>query len=238
MPRPGEPLDPSLNETWEFTKPRRVQRDRGRQRGSGMTSLKLLIALPIVVTALAAGLSAAPAGAVVVNSENGRVSYLPLNEVTIPGAAPIHASVPTGEPPLEYHGGPVMHSQTSYAIFWAPSGYIFPSGYATAIEEFLQNVAVDSGKTSNVYSVSAQYTDGTGHATYSDTYGGAFADTHAYPTVGTCPTYSGFGESFTACISDAKLEAEVDLVAGEHGLPTGLGAEYYMVLPPHAGSCF
>lgn len=201
--------------------------------------LRHLAVLPVVLIAFCAlAVSAAPAGAVVVNSAGGRVSYLPLNGATTAGAAPIHSSVPSGEPPLEYHGGPVMHSQTSYAIFWAPSGYSFPSGYTAAIEGFLQNVAADSGKASNVYSVDAQYTDGSGHATYSDAFGGSTADTHAYPTSGTCPAYSGFGESFTACVSDEKLEAEVDLVANANGWPTGLGAEYYVVLPPHAGSCF
>lgn len=199
---------------------------------------RILVALPIAVFALLAlAMWAAPAGAVVTNSEGGRLSYLPLNGAPVPSATPKGATEPTGTPPLKYHGGPVMHSQTSYAIFWAPSGYSFPSGYTTAIEEFLENVATDSGKSTNVYSVSAQYADGTGHATYSDTYGGSVADTHAFPTSGTCPTYSGV-ESFTACVSDEKLEAEVDLVANAQGWPTGLDAEYYMVLPPHAGSCF
>jgi hypothetical protein len=198
---------------------------------------KILGALSIALVAPA--VFAAPAGAVVANTANGRVSYLPLNEaVTGRGAAPIRSTVPSGEPPLEYHGGPVMHSQAAYAIFWAPGGYAFPSGYTSAIEEFLENVAADSGKPSNVYSVSAQYTDETGHAAYSDSFGGSVKDTDAYPTSGTCPTYSGFGESFTACISDAKLEAEVDSVIDAQGWPRGLGAEYYVVLPPHAGSCF
>jgi hypothetical protein len=200
--------------------------------------IRLLTTISIALIGPALGLAATPAGAVVVNSEGGRVSYLPLNSASSPGAAPIHSTFPTGEPPLEYHGGPVMHSQTSYAIFWAPAGYSFPSGYAEAIEDFLANAAADSGKASNVYSVSAQYRDGTGNAAYSDTYGGSTADTNAYPTIGTCPTYSGFGESFTACVSDEKLEAEVDTVANAHGWPTGLGAEYYVILPPHAGSCF
>lgn len=183
---------------------------------------------------------ATPAGAVVTNTEGGRVSYLPLNEAAAaPGGTPVHSSVPSGEPPLEYHGGPVMHSQTAYAIFWAPSGYSFPAGYTGAITGFLQNVAADSGRSSNVYSVSAQYTDEIGHASYIDSYGGSTNDTHAYPTSGTCPTYTGLGgESFTACVSDQKMEAEVELVANEQGWPTGLAAEYYVVLPPQAGSCF
>ena len=199
---------------------------------------KILGAISFVLVALA--VFAAPAGAVVANTASGPVSYLPLSEAaTAHGAAPTHSTLPSGEPPLKYHGGPVMHSQTAYAIFWAPSGYAFPSGYTSAIEGFLKNVATDSGKPSNVYSVSAQYTDKTGHAAYEDSFGGSVEDTHAYPTSGTCPTYKGFGgESFTACISDAKMEAEVDSVVGAQEWPRGLGAEYYVVLPPHAGSCF
>jgi PKD domain/Divergent InlB B-repeat domain len=188
---------------------------------------------------------APPAGAVVVNSATGRISYLPLNEgaaahVAAPtqGGAVTGNASPTRKPPLLYHGGPVMHSQAAYAIFWAPSGYAFPSGYQTAIEAFLQHVGADSGKPSNVYSVSAQYTDGSGHATYDDSVGGATTDTTAYPTTETCAPYSGFGESFTACITDAKLEAEVNAVIAAQGWPHGLGAEYYVLLPPHAGSCF
>ncbi len=198
---------------------------------------KSLVAVLMALAALT--VAAAPAGAVVVNSEGGRVSYLPLNEpMGVDGGAPVRSTLPSGEPPLEYHGGPVMHSQTAYAIFWAPSGYAFPAGYASAITGFLENVAADSGKASNVYSVSAQYTDETGHASYIDSYGGAVDDTHAYPTSGTCPTYTGFVETFTSCVSDQKMEAEVELVADAQGWPTGLGAEYYVVLPPHAGSCF
>ncbi|HEY7255898.1 MAG TPA: PKD domain-containing protein [Solirubrobacterales bacterium] len=147
-------------------------------------------------------------------------------------------ATPTGKPPLLYHGGPVMHSQAAYAIFWAPSGYSFPSGYQTAIEAFLQHVGADSGMPSNVYSVSAQYTDGIGQATYDDSVGGATTDATAYPTSGTCAPYSGLGETFTACITDAKLEAEVNAVVAAQGWPHGLGAEYYLLLPPHVGSCF
>jgi hypothetical protein len=199
--------------------------------------VKLVGLLSIALALLAFG--ATPAGAVVANTAGGRVSYLPLNEaVGLNNGGPIRSTIPTGEPPLEYHGGPVMHSQTSYAIFWAPSGYSFPAGYTSAITTYLENVAVDSGKPSNVYSVSAQYTDGTGHATYSDTYGGSVNDTNAYPTSGTCAPYTGPGEIFKACVSDAKIEAEVDAVVAAKSWPHGLGAEYYVVLPPEVGSCF
>lgn len=203
---------------------------------------KLLGVLLVALAALA--VCAAPAVAVVANTGGGRVSYLPLNEAppgnpAAPGGAlaPVGAAEPSGEPPLIYHGGPVMHEQTAYAIFWIPSGYSLPAGYGAAIESYFENVAADSRRSTNVYSVATQYTDGSGHATYIDSYGGAVTDTTAYPTSGTCAPYSGV-ESFTACITDAKLEAEVESVVNAQGWPDGLGAEYYVVLPPHAGSCF
>jgi hypothetical protein len=110
-----------------------------------------------------------------------------------------------------------MPSHEAFAIYWAPSGFSFPSGYTAAITVYLENVAADSGLSTNVYSVSAQYTGSNGRAAYADSFGGAVSDATAYPSSGTCPPYTGFhGASFTA----------------------GLGAEYYVVLPPQVGSCF
>jgi PKD domain-containing protein len=182
-----------------------------------------------------------PASAVVTETAAGPVSYVPLNGAAGGSAGPLRVSEPSGSPPLEYHGGPVMHSQAEYAIFWAPGGASeFPSGYIAGIEDFLKNVATDSGKPSNDYSVSAQYTDGTGHAAYSDTFGGSVIDEHAYPTSGTCPPYESpfSGAEFTSCITDEKLAAEANSVISEKGWPHGLGSVYYMVLPPEVGSCF
>ncbi len=191
------------------------------------------------------GVCAPKADAVVIKSAAGRISYLPVSQgpaaglaTRSPGAAGTLSATPSREPPLLYHGGPVMHSQAAYAIFWAPSGYAFPSGYQAAVEAFLQHVGADSGLPSNVYSVSAQYTDGNGHSTYEDSFAGSTTDTSAYPSSGSCAPYSGFGESFTACVTDAKLEAEVNAVIAAQGWPHGLGAEYYVLLPPQVGSCF
>lgn len=101
------------------------------------------------------------------------------------------------------------------------------------------NVAADSGLTTNVYSVSAQYTGSNGRAAYADSFGGSIVDTNAYPSTGTCPAYTGFhGASYTACVSDAKMKAEVQAVVAAESWPTGIAAEYYVVLPPHVGSCF
>src|SRR5262249_38538903 len=46
---------------------------------------------------------------------------------------------------LLWHGGPVMHSNTTYLIFWSPGGTI-PQGYEDTITRFFKDVAADSGK--------------------------------------------------------------------------------------------
>src|SRR5437868_12368742 len=73
---------------------------------------------------------------------------------------------------LRYHNGPVMHTNRSYSIYWIPSGYSVAVGYTQTIDQFLGDVAVDSGKTSNVYYSDTQYYDGGGHVAYSSTFGG------------------------------------------------------------------
>jgi hypothetical protein len=195
--------------------------------------------VPVLILALLALLPAS-AGAVVRSTPGGPASYLPLQEAAAsPATAPLGTTVPTGSPPLEWNGGPVMPSHEAFAIFWAPSGFSFPAGYEAAITEYLEDVAADSGLSTNVYSVSAQYTGSNGRATYTDSFGGSVDDTDAYPSSGTCAGYTGLhGASYTACVSDAKIKAEVQTVAAANSWPTGLGAEYYVVLPPQVGSCF
>ena len=50
-----------------------------------------------------------------------------------------------------------MATNKSYAIFWAPSGYTFGSGYTSTITQFFGDVAHDNGMSSNVYAVTTQY---------------------------------------------------------------------------------
>src|SRR6267143_1318022 len=88
--------------------------------------------------AIGALVCAAPAQAVVAKGPNGPVGYLPLNGEGPGKATPFNAA---GN--LDYHGGPVMHSNASYAIFWAPSGFSFAPGYKAATIKYLQNVAAD-----------------------------------------------------------------------------------------------
>src|SRR5579859_7696804 len=64
-----------------------------------------------------------------------------------PHNAPTTAAKPfAGSGNLTYHNGPVMRSNTTYAIYWIPSGYGVSSKYESTINGYFQNVAADSGK--------------------------------------------------------------------------------------------
>jgi hypothetical protein len=59
---------------------------------------------------------------------------------------------------LKYHGGPVMHTNQVYAVYWDPSGVIDPA-YESTINRYFGDVAADSlaAKTTNVYWSDTQY---------------------------------------------------------------------------------
>ena len=184
----------------------------------------------IAIAAIAAlALLASPALAVVIQTPQGRVGYLPLKGEGPPGPSRLNAF---GN--LDYHGGPVMHSNAEYAIYWDPTGSAFPAGYTAAVTKYLEDVAADSGKPTNVYSVGTQYTDSSGaHAAYGTTFGGAVNDSDAYPASG-CPNYGGFSR----CLTEAQIVSELNSFLAAHSLPGGLTTYYLLFLPDGVGSCF
>jgi hypothetical protein len=151
------------------------------------------------------------------------------------GVVPVHNQAKPGGgggSNLVYHNGPVMRTNTTYAIYWVPSGFSVSAGYQSLINGFLGNVAADSGKTSNVYWSDAQYRDTTGSIAYSSTFGGAWTDTAAFPA-------SGCSDSYTAvCLSDAQLQAEVKHAIAVNGWPNGGPTNLFFVFTPrNVGSC-
>ena len=139
---------------------------------------------------------------------------------------------------LPYGGGPVLHSNRTHVIFWQPgdSGLSFDPGYATLIETFLTDVAADSHRTTNVYGLSGQYTDGSGPAAYDSTYGGAVTATDPLPANG-CTEPARTGPGWTVCLTDTQLEAEIERVIATNHLPTQNRDVYFLVTPDGLGSC-
>jgi PKD domain-containing protein len=188
-------------------------------------------ALAAVAAVAAALVLPSPASALVTGGPNGRIGYLPLDGA---GARAPRAAGAAGLSNISYQGGPVMHSNTEYGIFWAPAGFSFPAGYEAAMGSYLRNVAADATRPTNVYSVGTQYTDASGaHAAYGTNFGATFDDVDAYPA-NLCPGYGPFAK----CVTDSQLAAEVDAFVSAHSLPRGLTSTYFVFLPPTVGSCF
>jgi hypothetical protein len=174
-------------------------------------------------------LAAADASAVIVHVRGKALSYVPLTASTEgarPSAKPAHGS------PLEYHGGPVMPSNTNYPLYWDPSGAPeYPSGYESGLDRYFEDLAHDSGGNQNTDSVLVQYGDKAGEfAEYDSHFGGALIDTDPYPPDG-C-------SAAPICLTDEQLRGELERYIEAHKLPTDLKHEYFVLTPPSVESCF
>jgi hypothetical protein len=183
-------------------------------------------AVALSAATLALSLGASPAHAVVAKIGGRGYGVTPIagvNPASIPGAlrAPGSSALsgataprnfdgpPKGGGPLIYQGGPVMHSSTTHVIYWDPTGIEFTPTTQGIIGNFFTAVAHDSGLASNVFGVTGQYTDATGNAAYSLTFGGAEADTDAYPSSKNCivpnKPSADPGPPYTKCLFDSQL---------------------------------
>jgi hypothetical protein len=132
---------------------------------------------------------------------------------------------------LRYHGGPVEHTNKTYAIYWVPSGYTIQSGYDSLINQYFADVAADSGKTSNVYYTGTQYSDGSGYVRYSSSFGGSYTDTSPLPA-------SGCTDSATpVCLTDAQEQAEIKKDIAAAGWTAGPNTEFFLFTAKGVGSC-
>jgi len=158
-------------------------------------------------------------------------------------AATAHAATAAASSQVTYHGGPVLHSNGVFAIFWVPPGYSLPSGYESTITQYFTDVAHDSFLTSNVFGVDTQYYDVTKGEkrwiSYSVVYRGTNTDTRAFPKSG-CADYvldTKAGTKSKACLTDAQVRAEIKSVIASHNLPTGIENEYFVFTPPGVATC-
>jgi hypothetical protein len=158
----------------------------------------------------------------------------------LPAQAAARAAGATGTAPLTYHGGPVLHTNTTYAIYWAPSGAVFDTNYQSDITSFFKNVAAASGSSSNVYATDTQYTDGSGPVKYASTFGGAFTYAAAIPNNPSCvQQYRNAGMTAAGgCVLDSDIENVVSAVASTNNLPADGSTIYFVFTPKNVGSCF
>ena len=134
-----------------------------------------------------------------------------------------------GSGKLYNHGGPVLTTNQTYAIYWQPSNWSqqFPSGYSTLIDQYFGDVAADSGKTSNVYYTATQYSG----ITYQSSFIGSGVDNSPLPA-------SGCSDPGTSvCVTDAQLQTEIKNYIAAHGLPKNGNTQYFVFTAPGVGSC-
>jgi IPT/TIG domain len=198
------------------------------------TAIGARAAILTLAAAALLALSAASASALVVHLAHGKaLSYEPLRSALSPSLLAAPTAKPAAkQPPLLYHGGPIMPSNTNYAFYWDPAGApAYAGGYQAGIDLYFERLAHDSGGDQNVDSVSAQYDDSAGEfAAYNSHFAGAIIDTDPYPANG-C-------NAATICLTDAQLQAELESYIASHKLPADLEHEYFMLTPPGVEGCF
>jgi hypothetical protein len=132
-----------------------------------------------------------------------------------------------GNGDLSWHGGPVMSTNKPYAIFWIPPGQTVSANYVSTINQYFQDVAHDSGLSTNVYATDTQYSG----ITYSSAFDPAtqsYTDTAAFPANG-CSPYGGAPAS--VCLTDAQLQAEIGKVIALKGW-TKSGTNMFFIFTP------
>lgn len=156
----------------------------------------------------------------------------------VPTGAHVQAHTASHSQTLPYGGGRVLHSNRTHLIFWQPagSGLAFDPGYEQLIGTFLADVAADSHKTTNTYSLSGQYSDSQGPAAYASTYGGPVLDSDPLPPNG-CTEPAATGPGWTVCLTDDQLQMEIETVIAADHLPTTNHDIYFLVTPDGFGSC-
>ncbi len=162
------------------------------------------------------------------------------------GGLALPCGVATARANVSTLGGPVMHSERTHVIFWAPagSGLSFDPAYEQLIDSFLRRVAAASRSAGNVFGLIGQYRGAGGPAAYASTFGGAVLDSDPLPSgpASSCqeppPPPAGEGPGWTVCADDGALQAEIRAVVRSRGLATGLEDVYFLVLPSGFASCF
>lgn len=167
-----------------------------------------------------------------------------------------------GTPPLIFNGanggtcffqpcdsGNVMMTHatgplTITPIFWDPAGHPMSPVYKEIITRYIRDVALASGRDTNVFSVLNEYYGNNGRIHYNVRLGPVINDTNPLPADGctlaaadTTGIYAD-GTGYNACLDDAQVQAEVNSVTAARGLAHNLSNIYVLYLPKQVETCF
>ena len=133
-------------------------------------------------------------------------------------ALPAHAGQRvTNAGSMTYHGGPVLHTQIVFTIFWNPTTTPFPAAYQPTITRFIQDLNGNP-----YYGVLTQYGDGAGTISPNVFYASTWLDTtNPYPS---------------AALTYADLLAEVNRAIAANGWASGDNIYYQVYTAAGIGS--
>ena len=198
------------------------------------------LTIPLAVAAtllLMLALAASPASAIVTSFGGQKYGLEP------------HATTGTFIPnlnALQYSGGPVMHANSVYAIYWDPAVLRtgdpgapgkYQGDWQQLINGFLKGVGAESGGLGNVFALTGQYTESGGaRAAYKTTFRGAYVDHHTYPSDGCTDPDQSLNKNF-ACFSDLQLREELGSFIAANKLHAGKETVFYLLTPPGVTVC-
>jgi IPT/TIG domain len=222
--------------------------------GRGLRAILALLAVGVVATAFsAAGGTSARAA---VSKTCAKVAAGKSHFSGVISAVPVGAGcVNVGDdranfdPPLIWHGGPVMGTNSTgpivvTPIFWHNAGHPMSTQYENIITRYLGDVAHDSGRHTNVFSTLTQYFGTDGFVNYQVREGAPIQDTNALPASSCILNHKdrsniyADGSGYDACISDPQVQAETASVVAAHHLPVNFSHIYVLFIPKHVETCF
>jgi len=134
---------------------------------------------------------------------------------------------------LTYHGGPIMHGESLYAIFWIPATLqdgtptSLSAKYQAVTKQFLADYPAH-GITNN----STQYNQGSFYFKGTGGLAGVYVDTNPYPGKDCNDPVTG-----TNCITDADIQAELQRVMTLKGWTGNLNKMFLVFTSTGEGSC-
>jgi PKD repeat protein len=203
-------------------------------------ALVLPAALVLAVALLALGGGAAQGRVVFIHGRGYGMTLSPKARTS--GRSLFHGRVQPltvggPQPPLTYHGGPLMLSSTLYLIFWGPQDS-FPTSYTAPIIQYAKDLQADDLRTTDEFSVAEQYVNANNEPiTGKLTLGGEDFDTAPYPT----REEEGCTTANTPCVTDSEIQSEIRAQIDAKVWPTDPAtapeAQYLVYTPPGVTDC-
>ncbi len=179
----------------------------------------------VLVSALA---FAGPAGAVVTTLGGQQYGIEPQSTAS------------TVEPttPLTYGGGPVVHNNATYAIYWDPQS-VYPVKWQRELNGLFDNVDSEDNSRDDVFAVAEQYGEPVEHkVSYDSGFRGAYTDVNPFPDLASCTLDEG-----APCLTDGQIREQLETFIVANHLPTGLNPStgatpvYVVFTPEHVNVC-